>query len=398
MSKSDRIRTRTRLLLSYVVAVVSVGIAAVITIELGSIVKHTATLFFCSVMLSSWYGGLWPGVFAALLSVVALDYYFIPPLYALGISLEEAPDVIVFVATALFIGWLSGNQKRTQELLSQARDQLDAKVQERTAELKRANEQLQLEIAEREAAQEGLIRAQAEIARIARVTTMGELAASIAHELNQPLGSIVTTGDACLRWLAANPPNLDEARQAVEAIIRDGTRASSVLVRTRGFLRRGERLRERLDINDVVREVIVLLDGELRRNGVSLRTEMPANLRPVVVDRVLLQQVILNLIMNAMEAMRAVSDRARVLRIRTEEQSSGSIVVLAQDSGVGLDPKQLNRMFEPFYTTKVQGIGMGLTISRSIIEAHGGRLWAVANDGPGSTFCFTVPIDAGSKM
>jgi C4-dicarboxylate-specific signal transduction histidine kinase len=398
MSKSDRIRTRTRLLLSYVVAVVSVGIAAVITIELGSIVKHTATLFFCSVMLSSWYGGLWPGVFAALLSVVALDYYFIPPLYALGISLEEAPDVIVFVATALFIGWLSGNQKRTQELLSQARDQLDAKVQERTAELKRANEQLVLEIAEREAAQEGLIRAQAEIARIARVTTMGELAASIAHELNQPLGSIVTTGDACLRWLAANPPNLDEARQAVEAIIRDGTRASSVLVRTRGLLRRGERLRERLDINDVVREVIALLDGELRRNGVSLRTEMPANLRPVVVDRVLLQQVILNLIMNAMEAIRAVSDRARVLRIRTEEQSSGSIVVLVQDSGVGLDPKQLNRMFEPFYTTKVQGIGMGLTISRSIIEAHGGRLWAVANDGPGSTFCFTVPIDAGSKM
>jgi C4-dicarboxylate-specific signal transduction histidine kinase len=398
MSKSDRIRTRTRLLLSYVVAVVSVGIAAVITIELGSIVKHTATLFFCSVMLSSWYGGLWPGVFAALLSVVALDYYFIPPLYALGISLEEAPDVIVFVATALFIGWLSGNQKRTQELLSQARDQLDAKVQERTAELKRANEQLQLEIAEREAAQEGLIRAQAEIARIARVTTMGELAASIAHELNQPLGSIVTTGDACLRWLAANPPNLDEARQAVEAIIRDGTRASSVLVRTRGLLRRGERLRERLDINDVVREVIALLDGELRRNGVSLRTEMPANLRPVVVDRVLLQQVILNLIMNAIEAMRAVSDRARVLCIRTEEQSSGSIVVLVQDSGVGLDPKQLSRMFEPFYTTKVQGIGMGLTISRSIIEAHGGRLWAVANDGPGSTFCFTVPIDAGSKM
>ena len=398
MSKSDRIRTRTRLLLSYVVAVVSVGIAAVITIELGSIVKHTATLFFCSVMLSSWYGGLWPGVFAALLSVVALDYYFIPPLYALGISLEEAPDVIVFVATALFIGWLSGNQKRTQELLSQARDQLDAKVQERTAELKRANEQLQLEIAEREAAQEGLIRAQAEIARIARVTTMGELAASIAHELNQPLGSIVTTGDACLRWLAANPPNLDEARQAVEAIIRDGTRASSVLVRTRGLLRRGERLRERLDINDVVREVIALLDGELRRNGVSLRTDLPGNLPPVVVDRVLLQQVILNLIMNAIEAMRAVSDRARVLCIRTEEQSSGSIVVLVQDSGVGLDPKQLNRMFEPFYTTKVQGIGMGLTISRSIIEAHGGRLWAVANDGPGSTFCFTVPIDAGSKM
>ena len=398
MSKSDRIHTLTGLLSSYVVAAISVGIAVVITSKLGSVVKHTATLFFCSVMLSSWYGGLWAGVFAALLSVVALDYYFLPPFYALGISLEETPDMIVFVATALFIGWLSGEQKRAKESLRQARDELDAKVHERTAELKSANQQLQSEIAERETAEEGLIRAQAEIARVARVATMGELAASIAHELNQPLGSIVVSGDACLRWLAAKAPNLEEVRQAVEAIIRDGTRASSVLVRIRGLLRRGERLRERLNINDIIREVIALLDGELRRNGASPRTDMPGNLPPVVVDRVLLQQVILNLIMNAMEAMRAVSDRTRVLRIRTEEQSSGSIVVLVQDSGVGIDPEHSSRIFEPFYTTKVEGIGMGLTISRSIIEAHGGRLWAVANDGPGSSFYFALPIDGGAKV
>ena len=393
MSKADRIRRQTRLLSGYLVAGISVGIATVITLQLGAVVKNTATLFFCSVMLSSWYGGLWPGVFAALLSVVALDYYFIPPLYALGIGLEEAPDMIVFVATALFISWLSGGQKRAKESLRQARDELDAKVRERTAELKRANEQLQSEITERQAAEEGLIRAQAEIARIARITTMGELAASIAHELNQPLGSIVTSGDACLRWLGTKPPNLDEVLQAVEAIIRDGTRASGVLVRIRGLLRRGERLRERSDINDVIREVIALSDGELRRNSVSLRTEMPRDLPPVVVDRILMQQVILNLIMNAMEAMRAVSDRVRVLRIRTEEQASGRIVVLVQDSGVGVDPKHSSRMFEAFYTTKVEGIGMGLTISRSIVEAHGGRLWAVAKDGPGSTFCLTLPID-----
>jgi len=393
MAKSDR--TLTRLLSSYVVAAISVGVAVVVTLKLGSAIKHTATLFFCSVMVSSWYGGLWPGVFAALLSVVALDYYFIPPLYALGLTVEEVPDMIVFVTTAFFISWLSGEQNRTKESLLHARDELDAKVRARTAELKRANEQLRSEIAERESAEEGLIRAQAEIARIARITTMGELAASIAHELNQPLGSIVTSGDACLRWLTAKPPNLDEVLQAVEAIIRDGTRASSVLVRIRGLLRRGERLRERLNVNDVIREVIALLGGELRRNVASLRTEMPGNLPPVVVDRVLLQQVILNLMMNAVEAMRAVGDRVRVLRIRTEEQASGSIVVLIQDSGVGLDPKHSNRMFEAFYTTKVEGIGMGLTISRSIIEAHGGRLWAVANDGPGSTFCFTLPIDKG---
>jgi C4-dicarboxylate-specific signal transduction histidine kinase len=393
MSKADRIQRHTRLLSSYVVAAISVGIAVVITLGLGSVIKNTATLFFCSVMLSSWYGGLWPGVFAALLSVVALDYYFLPPLYALGISLEEAPDVIVFVSTALFIGWLSGDQKRAKESLRDARDELDAKVQERTAELKRANEQLQSEIAEREAAEERLMQTRTELARVARITTMGELAASIAHELNQPLGSIVVSGDVCLRWLAAKPPNLDEARQAVEAIIRDGTRASSVLVRIRGLLRRGERLRERSDVNYVIREVIALSDGELRRNGVSLRTEMPGDLPPVVVDRILLQQVILNLVMNAMEAMRAVSDRVRVLRIRAEEQPSGNIVVLVQDSGVGVDPAHLSRIFEAFYTTKAEGIGMGLTISRSIIEAHGGRLWPVGNDGPGSTFCFTLPID-----
>jgi C4-dicarboxylate-specific signal transduction histidine kinase len=395
MSTSERIWTPTRPLSGYVVAAISVGIAAFITLKLGSVIKHTSTLFFCSVMLSSWYGGLWPGVLSALLSVIALDYYFIPPLYALGISLEEAPDMIVFVATALFIGWLSGEQKRAKESLRGARDELEAKVQERTAELKRANEQLQSEIAERESAEEGLIRARAEIVRIARITTMGELAASIAHELNQPLGSIVMSGDACLRWLTAKPPNLDEVRQAVEAVIRDGTRASSVLVRIRGLLRRGERLRERSDINDIIREVIALSGGELRRNGVSLRAEMPGNIPPVVVDRVLLQQVVLNLMMNAVDAMRSVTDRVRVLCIRTEEQPSGSVAVLVQDSGVGLDPKHSSRLFEPFYTTKAEGIGMGLSISRSIIEAHGGRLWAVANDGPGSTFCFTLPIGQG---
>ena len=398
MSESDRIRIPARVVLSYVVAAITVGIAVVVTLECGPAIRHTTTLFFCSVMLTSWYGGLWPGLFAAMLSVAALDYYFIPPLYALGLGAEEVPDMIAFAATAFFISWLNGGQKRAKESLRQARDELDARVQERTAELKTANEQLQREIAEREAAQEGLALAQAQIARIARIITMGELAASLAHELNQPLGSIVMSGDACLRWLSAKPPNLDEVREAVEAIIRDGTRASAVLVRTRGLLRRGERLRERLDINDVIREVVALSDNELRRNRVSLRTDLPGNLPPIVVDHVLLEQVILNLIMNAIEAMRGASDRARVLRIGTEKQPSSNIFVFVQDSGVGVDPKHASRVFEAFYTTKAEGIGMGLTISRSIIEAHGGRLWAVANDGPGSTFCFTLPIDEGSKM
>jgi C4-dicarboxylate-specific signal transduction histidine kinase len=371
----------------------SVGLAVMVGLILGSAIKQTAAPFFCAVMLSSWYGGLWPGVFAGLLSVVVLDYFFIPPLYALGIGPEDAVDMTAFVATALFISWLNSEQNRAKESIRRAHDELDARVKERTADLKMANQQLQAEIAEREAAENRLFEAQNEIARIARITTMGELVASIAHELNQPLGSIVMSGDSCLRWLEAKPPNLDEAHQAVEAIIRDGTRASNVLVRTRKLLRRGERLRESLDINEVIREVLSLSDGELRRNGISMRIEMQQNLPPATIDRVLLQQVLLNLIMNAMDAMRRISDRTRVLSIRTEEHASGTITVFVQDSGTGIDSDNLSRIFETFFTTKREGIGMGLTISRSIIEAHGGRLWAVANDGPGSTFCFTLPIE-----
>ena len=386
------IRTLRRTLTSYVVAILSVALAVVVTLFIGPAIKHSSTLFFCSVMLTSWYGGLWPGVFAGILSVLALDYYFIPPLYALGVGPEDVADLIAFVATALFISWINGEQKRAKESIRQARDELDERVRERTSDLKRANDQLQSEIAEREAAESRLLTAQTEMARISRITTMGELAASIAHELNQPLGSIVMSGDACLRWLETNPPNLDEIHQAVGAIIRDGARASNVLVRTRKLIKQGERLRERLDVNQVIREVLSLLEDRFRRDRISLHAETPENLPPAMVDRVLLQQVILNLLLNAMDAMRPITDRPKILRIRTE-QSSGNIVVLVQDSGPGLDPDHLSRIFEAFYTTKVDGIGMGLTISRSIIEAHGGRLWAVANDGPGSSFYFTLPIE-----
>jgi signal transduction histidine kinase len=382
---------------SYFVAIISVWLAVLVTLCLGETLKDTATFFFCAVMASSWYGGLWPGLLTAVLSWLALDYYFIPPIYSLGITPAEVPNMLAFSATAVFISWLNSDQRNVKSSLQHARDELDAKVRERTADLNKANLQLQSEMAERRAAEEGLLQAQNELARISRITTMGELAASIAHELNQPLGSIVVNGDTCLRWLEATPPNLEEARQAVEAIIRDGTRASDVLVRTRKQFRPGEGIRERLDINNVVHEVVAWTNDKLQRSGVLCRLKLQPDPPPIMADRVQLQQVILNLIVNAIEAMLEVSQYARVLWVRTERQALGNLLVQVADSGVGIDPKHAGRIFEPFYTTKTNGIGMGLTISRSIIEAHGGRLW-VANTECGSTFCFTLPIDRGENI
>ncbi|MBV8098752.1 MAG: DUF4118 domain-containing protein [Verrucomicrobia bacterium] len=392
MSTSSGKAFRGQFFPSYFVAVIVVWLAVLITLCLGPALKHTLTFFFCAVMLSSWYGGLWPGVLTAFLSWLALDYYFIPPLYSLGMSIADLPDMLAFTATALFISWLNSDQRKVKSSLRQTRAELDANIRERTADLNRANLQLQSEVAERRAAEEGLLQAQNELARIARITTMGELAASIAHELNQPLGSIVVNGDACLRWLEGTPPNLEEARQAVEAIIRDGTRASDVLVRTRKLVRRGEGTRESLDINAVIQEVVVWTSDKLKRSGVLLRLKLQDDLPPVIADRVQLQQVILNLAMNAIEAMLEVSQDSRVLWIRTEMQVFGDLLVQVADSGSGIDPKHSRQIFEPFYTTKTNGIGMGLTISRSIIEAHGGRLWIGKADG-GSTLCFTLPIN-----
>jgi C4-dicarboxylate-specific signal transduction histidine kinase len=247
-----------------------------------------------------------------------------------------------------------------------------------------------MDITERKQTEEELRKAQAELAHVTRVMTMGELAASIAHEVNQPIAAIVTNGNACLRWLTGNSPNLDEAREAARRIIRDGNRAGDVIGRIRTLLRKTGTEKELLDMNQLVREVVALAEGEVRRNGVALRTELAGDLPPILGDRVELEQVVLNLIVNAIEAMSAIADRPRELVIRTQSGEVDQVRVTVQDSGIGLDPQSMGRIFDAFYTTKSQGMGMGLAISRSIIAAHGGRLWAVPNDGHGATFQFTL--------
>jgi len=535
-------------------------------------------LFFCAIILSGWYGGFGPGILASLLSVLAIKYYLSPPFHSFAFGPGEMPRFAVVFIAGVFISWLCERQRRDEAALMKARDELEGKVQARTAALTTANESLKVEIVvrtraesefqrlnrawrvrsacnqavnrcseemqlleqvcravvaeggyrlawvgyaehdaaksirpvacagagegyvrnlvatwgdgphglgptgtairtaqpvvcnmvssdprfapwraraeeyglrssvalplttegraiggfmvysdepeafdeketdllaqavddlmhgiallhykmERQSAEKALKKTEEELARVARVTAMGELTASIAHEVNQPLAAVVTNGNASLRWLGNDPPNFDEARQALRNIVRDGTRASDVIARIRAVLKKSEMAAQRLDLNEIIREIVALTQGEVERRGASIETHLAADLPPVTGDRVRLQQVLLNLVINALDAMKDVADRPRIIEVRTEAPESKSILIAVKDSGAGLGPGAESRLFEAFYTTKPDGLGMGLSISRSIVEEHGGRLWAAPNDGPGATFQFTLPTEDGA--
>jgi PAS domain S-box-containing protein len=241
-------------------------------------------------------------------------------------------------------------------------------------------------------ASEALREAQMQLAHVNRVTTMGQLAASIAHEVNQPVAATVANADAGLRWLGARPPNLEEVRQSLEGIIKDGHRAGKVIERIRAVIKKVPPRNDRLDINEIVVEVIALTRSEVLRNGVSLQTQLADGLPLVQGDRIQLQQVILNLIVNAIEATGGAGEGARELLVGTGKDASNAVLVAVRDSGPGLDPEGLGRLFDAFYTTKPGGMGMGLSICRSIIQAHGGRIWATANVPRGAVFQLTLPV------
>ena len=249
------------------------------------------------------------------------------------------------------------------------------------------------DITERKRAEDALNLARVELARVTRVTAMGELTAAIAHEVSQPLTGLVSSGNACLRWLGGDPPNLEAARRAVERMVNDGRRAGEVIRRLRAMARKSAPRRDRLSINDVIREVIALIGGEVRRHDITLRTELAPDLPRVPADRIQLQQVLLNLIVNAMEAMSRPDHRHRELSITSTRDGADRVLVAVRDSGPGLDRASPDQLFEAFYTTKADGMGMGLAISRTIIEAHRGRLWATPNLPSGAEFRFTLPTE-----
>src|SRR5882724_49169 len=285
--------------------------------------------------------------------------------------------------------------KQAKAEIQRLNNDLERRVAERTRQLTVSNQELRKQMSERLRAEDALRTAQAELARVTRVTAMGELAASIAHEVTQPLTGIVTNGNACLHWLASAPPNVDKARTTVERIIRDSNRASEVIHNVRTLVKKAPPNHEPVALNDLIYRTLTLASGEMTRHQVELQTALADDLPNVLGDRVQLQQVLLNLIINAVEAMSSITGRARVLTVRSERREAPeTVTIVVRDSGAGLDPQRAERLFDAFFTTKPEGMGLGLSICRTIISAHGGHLSNANNTDHGATFEFTLPAYA----
>jgi len=394
MESTPRARPPASPIFRFGLAVVLVASALTVTLLLQSVVSTAGYLFFyMAVVVSAWFGGNWPGWLAVTLSALAVEYFFIAPVHSFRLNRDSLPIFIEFAASALVVGWFSSWRRQAEAELRYARDELQFRVEERTAELKQKNEQLLAEMAERQRLEDAYYAAQAELDRVSRRSALGALAASISHEVNQPLAAVVTNADACMLWLSSDPPNLEEARLAVECIAQQGTRASDVVRHIRAMFTKGTPERQPVLINQLIREVGVLIEGAALRNQVALQAELDAGLPITLGDRIQLQQVIVNLILNGIQAMADVADRPRLLAVRSQISNSGDILVAVRDCGVGIAKQDEKRIFEAFFTTKSDGMGMGLSISRSIIEAHGGRLWATGNSDHGATFQFTLPAE-----
>jgi C4-dicarboxylate-specific signal transduction histidine kinase len=365
----------------YAVPVASTAAAILLTRSLDLSVFPTP-LFFAAIVASTWYGGVLPGVLSVVFAVMALDYYYIPAPRTLS---QAVPHLLQFALPALLTLRFVQKRRDAEYSLRTARDELEIKVQERTSALR-------LEIAERQKAEEAVHQTQAQLAHVNRVMTMGELATSIAHELNQPLMAVVVNGDACLQWLNGPAPNLPEAKAAVARMVSESSRAGEIIKRIRALSQNASARKDRVALHEVIAETLAMANGELAANKITVVTELAPDLPAVLGDRVQLQQVILNLVMNAIDAMRALPDSPRQLRIATSLDGPSTVLVSVRDSGGGIPQEHHDRIFDAFFTTKPQGVGMGLSISRSIVEAHAGRLWS-DDARPGAAFHFTIPID-----
>jgi C4-dicarboxylate-specific signal transduction histidine kinase len=390
-------RLRVNASLRFGLAIVFTSAALALSFLLRASFGNPAWFFFpAAVMATAWFGGRGPGWLAVILSTLAVQYYFVPPEGSFMVTPRDIPFFAAFVVCEIAANRLIAWRRRFEDALRQARDELEIRVNERTSELKEANETLLKQMEEQRRTEEALQIARADLTRVARITTIGELTASIAHEVNQPLAAVVANADACVAWLSLVEPNLPEARAAAGRAVQGSTRASEVIARIRSLIRKGAAEREPVELNQLIEETIALAGAQAARNDVAIEADLAPDLPMVSGDKIQLQQVLLNLMMNAIEALGGADDRKRLLIIRSDAHDGGPLKVSFEDNGIGIAPQMMARLFEPFFTTRAQGIGMGLAISRSIIEAHGGRLWAESLPGKGAVFQFTLPSVMGA--
>ena len=337
----------------YGLATISSGLALVLAWPIDA----PSSCFLLAVTVSSLFGGLGPGLLSVALSALSFEHFFLwrtfPPAHETATFLRFA----VFVIATLLITALMELKRRVEE--------------------------------SRTRAQEALRLAQSDLAHVNRVTTMGELTASLAHEVNQPIAAAVTDANTCLRWLTRDQPDVEEAREAASRTVKDATRAAEIISRIRLTFTKSTPQRESVDVNEVIKEMIVLLRNEASRYSISVRTEL-SDIPQIMGDRVQLQQVMMNLMLNAIDAMKNV-EGTRELVIKSQGLEDEQLVLVVSDTGVGLPPQQADQIFNAFFTTKSHGTGMGLRISRSIVESHGGRLWAAENSPRGASFYLTLP-------
>jgi C4-dicarboxylate-specific signal transduction histidine kinase len=362
-----------------ITAVAAVLVTTLVQSRIQSPLAFNAQLCLIAIAITFWYAGTGPGLVALVLLCTMVSLLIRGHVIGADFALTQFSAFTVFFS--LLILWFSDVRRRAERLLTEARDNLERRVAERTAKLQEANSELQK-----------LRKLEADLAHTNRLSMMGVLAASLAHEVKQPITAARNNAGAALNFLAKKPPNLAEVREALGCIVGDAERAGDIIDGIRAHTKKAPLRQDRFDVNKMVTEVVELARSAISKHEVSLQMRLAADMFAVQGDRVQVQQVILNLILNAIEAMSSV-DGPRELVISTEQRQTNGVVSV-RDSGPGIDPEQLERVFEAFYTTKSNGVGIGLSICRSIIDAHGGRLWIEANEPRGAAFQFTVPSAA----
>jgi signal transduction histidine kinase len=367
----------------YGLAVLVIALALILSQWLTPHIGFPGTVFSVAVMLGAWFGGVGPGLLLALLSSLAFHYTFE---HSPAPAHREMPRLFMFFISNALFALLCAAARSAKESLTRARDDLKRTVQD----LQKSNAAFLDESHERKQAEEALRQSQADLARAHRVSSMGELTASLAHDIKQPIAAAAMDARTCLRWLRRDEPDVAEASEAALRIVRDVTRATDIISRLQSQFEKGAPNRELVDVNEVIREMIALLESEATRYKILVLTVLSADLPQVMGDRVQLQQVLMNLMINSIDAMKRV-DGTRELAIKSQRADNEQLHVSVSDTGIGLPAQQEDQIFNAFFTTKPHGTGMGLRICRSIIESHGGRLWATGASGRGATFQFTLP-------